>query len=198
MSLDIPIRDLLRSPQVSEINFHWRGIIVTGQGFRELSNCFFENNDPNIRHRIRVTVRPQLVAHDAEAQYDPDNDKINLRSLNSLDTAPQRGSVVHECTHAQIDLRSIATNVQNEEGAAFIAETWYMLASNVDSATIDNRVTQEIREITADLRSQTLLGGPAQLSQAQIDVVRRVMFQFGYRSGHYTSNGIRGYRYRGD
>jgi len=71
MSLDIPIQSLLRSPQVSEINFSMRGIHVTGQGFRELSNCFFLDNDPGIRHRIRVTVRPELVPSGAGAQYDP-------------------------------------------------------------------------------------------------------------------------------
>jgi len=144
-------------------------------------------------------VRPELVPSGAEAQYDPDNDKINLRSERVLLTAAGRADVVHECTHAQLDLRAVATPIQSEEGAAFIAGAWYMLASKVDQAEIDRLVTPEIREIAADLRAHGVLpGGPSLVSQDQINTVRRIMLQFGYRSGHYTSNGIRGRRYHGE
>ena len=195
MSLDLEIQSLLRSPQVNEINFNMRGILVTGQGYLELSNCF---SDQAIRHRIRVTVRPELVSPGAVAEYLPGPDKICLRSNMVFQIPVWRSDIVHECTHAQIDLRAVATPIQNEEGAAFIAQAWYMLASNVDQAWIDQIVTTEIREIATDLRAQSLLpGGPVQVSQNQIEVARRMMLQFGYRSGHYTSNGIRGLRYSG-
>jgi hypothetical protein len=195
MSLDLDIQRLLRSAEVQEINFSMRGILVSGQGYMELSNCF---SDRPMRHRIRVTIRPELVSHSAEAEYRPDTDKILLRSANSLQTPVSRAAVVHECTHAQCDLRARSTPIQNEEGAAFIAEAWYLLASNVSEADIDNALGQEIRTIAADLRAQRRPGaGPIELSADQINTVRRVMLQFGYAGGHYTSDGIRGRRYRG-
>lgn len=196
MALDLEIQALLRSRQVAEINFNFRGIRITGQGFQELSNCF---SDHPVRHRIRVTVRPELVSGNAEAMYKPDTDKILLRSSSVLQAPLSRSDVVHECTHAQLDLRGVSTPIQNEEGSAFIAQAWHLLASNVDQTLIDQHVSAEVRQIAQDLRSQSLIPGAlVELSQLQVDIVRRVMLEFGYRSGHYTSDGIRGRIYRGD
>ncbi len=196
MSLDLDIQALLRSPQVQEINFTMRGIRVTGMGFAELATCF---SDHTIRHRIRVTVREELVGHQNDAVYNPDTDRINLRSNTVLQTAVGRSHVVHECTHAQLDLRRLSTPIRSEEGAAFIAEAWYLLASGVSNAEIDRAVGSEIRAIALMLRTQAQIsGGVVEVSTDQINSVRSVIGSFGYPTGHYTSDGIRGHVYRGE
>jgi hypothetical protein len=195
--LDLQIQALLRSNEVKQIAFTMRGIRVTGWGFQELSNRF---SDRSIPRRIRVTVRPELVSPTAEAEYVPDTDKILLRSANVLDTVTGRASVVHECTHAQLDMRGVSTPLRSEEAAAFIAEAWYLLACRVSTAIIDNHVSAEIRQIAQSLRerSNRVIGAPVEMTSDEINTARRVMGRFGYGSGHYTSDGIRGYRYSGD
>src|SRR6476660_7077703 len=152
MSLDLEIQSLLRSNEVKEIDFTMAGIHVSGHGFWELSHCV---SDHSLRHRIRVTVRPQLVPSYADAAYDPDEDKINLRSPTVLATPAGRAAVVHECTHAQIDLRGIATPLRSEEGAAFIAEAWYLQACGANIAAITPGLPPDIIAIARDLRAQS-------------------------------------------
>lgn len=196
MSLDVEIQTLLRSPQVREINFTMRGIRVTGMGFDELATCF---SDHSIRHRIRVTTREELVGHVADAVYDPANDRIKLRSDTVLQTVIGQSHVVHECAHAQLDLRRIHTPLRSEEGAAFIAETWYLLASGLSDVQINQSVGNELRTIASSLRAQAqMTGGIVEVSADQINTARLVMRSFGYPNGHYQSDGIHGYVYRGE
>jgi hypothetical protein len=196
MSLDLEIRALLQTSQVQEINFTMRGIRVTGLGFAVLSTHF---SDQTIPQRIRVTVRPELVGPLDDALYDSREDKINLRSDTVLATAVGRSHVVHECTHAQIDLRGRGTAIRSEEGAAFIAEAWYLLACGMRDAKVDGLTSPEIRTIASSLRSQAqTTGGVAEVSADQINIARRVMVGFGYRSGHYLENGLGGHVFRGE
>jgi hypothetical protein len=194
MSLDLEIQQLLRSSEVQSINFTMAGIIVSGLGYRELSNCF--SRTP-MRHRIRVTVRPILVSHDADAEYDDVQDKIYLRSATVLQTPHGRGCVVHELTHAQIDLRATATPIRSEEGAAFIAEAWYYLACGRSVADISAEVSSEIAQIAAAARARAPTGGAVALTADEINTARRAMVARGYGDGHYIADGIRGHRYRG-
>jgi hypothetical protein len=194
MSLDLDIQALLRSAEVQSINFHMRGIIITGHGYRELSNCF---STTPIRHRIRVTVRPILVHSDSEAEYLPDEDKILLRSPLVLQDPFGRGCVVHECTHGQVDLRAVATPIRAEEGAAFIAESWYHLACANDVAIVAPGIPTEIVQIATALRARAA-GGPAIMTADEINTARRAMANLGYEDGHYLSDGIRGMRLRGE
>lgn len=196
MALDIQIGDLLRSNEVKEMNFSFRGLRITGYGYWELSHCF---SDRPVRHRIRVSVRPELVGSCCEAEYLSD-DKLLLRSRDVMATDIGRSVVVHECTHAQFDLRSRGSSERSEESACFIAEAWYLLARRVDRVIIDSRVSPEIRTIAEDLRSraQRLYGAPAELTLEQMSTARSRMAREGYSNERYIRDGIRGYRYRGD
>jgi hypothetical protein len=196
MSLDLDIRNLLLTNQVKEINFLMAGATVSGHGYLELAHLF---SDRPVRHRIRVTVRPQLVPRNAEAAYTSHDDKLHLRSAHSLTTAFGRGSVVHECTHAQLDLRGMSTPIMSEEAAAYIAEAWYRLACNEAVSTIASDITSAIVAVAQDLRQQAsrAIGAPINLTPDQINTVRREVALMGYGTGHYINDGIRGYRYRG-
>jgi hypothetical protein len=196
MALDLDIQRLLRTNDVKQIDFTMAGIRVSGHGFWALSNCF---SDHPIRHRIRVTVRPEIVGPHADASYDPVDNKIHLRSNTVLQTASGRGAVVHECTHAQLDLRAVHTSIRSEEGAAFIAEAWYYLARGQNIAVVSPGFPADIVGITTNLRAQAAraIGAPVALTSDQINLARRAMVQLRYGTGHYHSDGIRGRRYRG-
>lgn len=199
MSLDLEIRELLRSNEVKQINFIMRGIRISGHGYHALSECF---STAPIAHRIRVTVRPQLVPGRAAARYLPAQDKINLRSPDILDTLLGRGVVLHECTHAQLDLRGLTTSIRSDEGAAFIAECWYRLAcgDSMVAMSLDN-IPVEVINVTIDLRARAnrTRGAAVTVRAAEIDQVRRAIARLGYHSGHYLgNNGIRGYIYHGE
>ena len=194
MALDREIQNLLWTRQVNEINFLMAGIRVSGQGFLELSNRF---SDQTMRHRIRVTVRPQLVPRRAIGSYDQRDNKIHLRDDRVMTTPFGRSCIVHECTHAQLDMRGTSTPMRSDESAAFIAETWYLLACGEDVAAVSPTVPTEIITITRTLREAAAGGAAVNMTPDQINVARRAMANLGYRTGHYIYDGIRGYRYRG-
>ncbi len=156
MTIDIDIQNLLRSNEVKQINF----IIssspdrrVTGRGFWELANCF---SDTTIRHRVRVTVNPAIVGNRASASYTADDNKLHLRSADELATMDGRSAVVHECTHAQFDMRGVDTRIRTEEGAAYIAESWYLLASGLTVQTIQanhTTIPANIVTLTDEIRN---------------------------------------------
>ena len=196
MAMDLAIQNLLRSNEVKQIDFTMAGIRVSGHGFQQLSYCF---SDHPIHHRIRVTARPQLVGPHVEASYDADNDKLHLRSRAVMNTVSGRAAVLHECTHAQLDMRAAGTPIRAEEGAAFIAEGWYYLACGEGDALANSDIPNDITNIVIDLRARgaRLIGGPVAMTGRQINLARAAMRQFGYANAHYVSDGIGGYRYRG-
>lgn len=197
MSLDLQIRALLRTNEVKQISFTLRGITVSGHGFHELSKCF---SDTTLYRRVRVTIRPELVGPHALASYDPHANKLRLRSGTVLNTAAGRAAVIHECTHAQLDLRGLDTSTRSEEGAAFVAEAWYLLACGLQPDVVYPGFPTEIASIAIELRQRAAhaRGGSVALDADQINQARRVMaVSYGYGSGSYDSDGIRGYVYRG-
>jgi hypothetical protein len=194
MSLDLDIQALLRSPEVQEINFDMRGLLVTGRGFTELATCF---SDTPISHRIRVTVRPELVPIRGHAAFRGSTDTILLRSPDVIHTVPGRKSLVHECTHAQVELRGRGTSVRSEESAAFIASSWYLLACGVSDSEIDSLINPDIRTIAADLRTQAQTGGGIiSVSAEQINLARRIIAG-NYSMGYSDNDGVGGRIYRG-
>ncbi len=197
MSSDLEIRALLRTPPVQEINFSMRGIRVTGLGFAVLSTHF---SDQMIPQRIRVTVRPELVGSRDDAVYDSVSDVMNLRSDTVLQTTVGQSVVIHECTHAQLDLRGRRTSIRSEEGAAFIAEAWYLLACGMSDAQVDLCVGADLRTIAASLRTQAqATGAIVEVTADQINTARSVMVRlFRYATGNYQANGLGGHVYRGE
>lgn len=197
-SLDLAIQRLLRSGPVREINFTWRGVPVSRHGFHALANRFSDTFHPR---RLRVTTNPRIVGPRAKARYDPENDKINLRSTSVLHTPEGQSVVIHECSHALSDLRGMRRSVRSEEAMALISETWYLMAAGHDPATIDPRLSPEIEGVVADLRERAdRTGARAAVTQSQINVMRRRAGEMGYPMRHdfaYGFDGIGGRVYRG-
>ena len=209
MSLDLDVQVLLRSSQVQEINFRLGRIRVSGLGFTALSNLF---TDREIRERVHVVANPEVLPPDTEALYRPSGgNTIVVRLPTVMGTLAGRATLLHECTHAQVDLRGIPTNVSAGETVAFVAEAWFLLASagdNVDK--IKPRFAPAFVDIAKDLRARsrpsgrseavrTSRGKPVDMTPYQIAVAREIVYQYHrYERGFYEGNGIWGRFYRGE
>jgi len=189
MGLDQDIQNLLRTSFVQEINFSVseRTVIVSGQGFRALSDHLSDNYIP---HKLWVRPNAGLVGHRNEALYNSGQDTLRVRSDTVLLTQFGRGVVVHECTHAQIDLRGRNTPVRSNEGAAYIAEAWYHLACVADIAATAPDIPAVIITIARDLRARSKQAGGAvvELTPQQVNDARGAMDRYG--QGFYLGNGI--------
>ncbi|MBI3466716.1 MAG: hypothetical protein HY000_27190 [Planctomycetes bacterium] len=191
--LDRDIQTLLRSPFVQEINFSVsRGtVIVSGPGFLALSNHL---SDDYIPQKLWVRPTPGLIGPRSEAIYNSGQDTLRVRSNTVLHTPFGRGVVVHECTHAQIDLRGMNTPLPSNEAAAYIAEAWYHLACVQDIAAIAPELLAVIVPIATDLRARSKQAGGAvvELTPEQVNQARRAMvdhFQVAARDS-VLGNGI--------
>ena len=197
MVLDLEIRALLRSPTIAPINFRFGTYVVNSHGFRELAECF---SDRPQRHRIRVTTNPAIVSRRASAAYDPVRDKLNVRSEDVLATASGRGNVVHECTHAQFDLRAYRTMALDEESCAFITKAWYLLncGENIGDPVFDFAdPVQDIALAFVARQSRAGRGSQVVATGAEMSTLRQTMRQdYRYRNIEYRSTGIRGRRLR--
>lgn len=195
MTLDLDVQRLLRSPEIRSINFRLGACLVTGEGFRQVSDCF---SDTFQRHRIRITTRESIVGHNALASYQPSTDKVNVASRDILSTARGRAMMVHECTHAQFDLRSATVPRLQEEGSAFITHAWYLLNSGEDITDPAFVLTKPLVDVArAIVGRQTRAGSQVVATAAEVITVTNEMQQrYRYRPGNYLSNGIRGRRYR--
>lgn len=195
MSLDIEIQSLLRSNEVKQIDFSFGYMLISGHGFQRLSDCF---SDWQIPHKVRVVVRPAIVGRRPLAHYD--RGTIRLKSADVLQTVSGRAVVLHECTHAQCDLRGGNMPQRSAEGAAFIAEAIFRLASGQSLTDIDHEVTAEIREIAESvLGTYRITRHTVELTAEEINIARRVMAQdFWYGNAAYIYNGIGGLIYRGN
>jgi hypothetical protein len=202
------IHTLLRSPEVRGINFAYTDAntnpihSITGHKFFELSNLFADQYVP---HRIRVTTNSAIVGPQGSrtfASYDADEDKINVRSSNVLDTIYGRSCFLHECVHAIQDWRGIDMRTQVAEAMAYIAQTWYLLIAGGPLDDMSAPMIEVTREIMGSysahyLHPATLIVSPVSMTREQYFRVRQsVLDDYGYRTGFYDNNGIRGGRRR--
>ena len=197
MSIDLEIQRLLRTHTVKEINFSADSRRVTGQGFYEVSTHLSDRPMPR---RIRVSVNPTHVGRRSVAEYWSWIDAIMLRSDRVLDTPFGRSTVVHECAHAQFDLRGIDTRMRLEEGAAFVAHTWYLLATGELEAVLPiYRIPPGIITVAAAVRQRSLSnnGRLETLTTTEVQTIRAAAASLRIRTGWYHADGINRRIYRG-
>ena len=165
--LESDIRKLLRSNEVRSINFRLEGALVSGAGFHELANCFTDR--PNGR-RIRISVNPAHLWPTSLAAYDSRNDRLHVRGGDVLATPGGCALVVHECTHAQTDMRARPLAVRPDEAMARIAMAWYLLARGENVPAHVPRLHPDFTELARTLRARSLrmIGAPVAMTREEI------------------------------
>jgi hypothetical protein len=193
--LESDIRKLLRSDEVKSINFRLEGALVSGAGFHELANCFTDR--PNGR-RIRLSVNPAHLWPRSLAAYDSRHDRLHVRA-DVLLTPGGCALVVHECTHAQTDMRGRPVAVRPDEAMARIAMAWYLLARGLNVLAHAPRLQADFVDLARNLRAraQRLGGAPAAMTREEIVLARRQVPPSYANVADALDNGIQGFQYHG-
>lgn len=187
------VRTVLTSPHAREIRFRVRdNLVVTGEGFAALAPLITHNRQAP---PPRIWVREQanlLTLHGMDGVYYPSPDRLHLVSLAAASTPRGHGHIIHECTHAQIDMRAVDTPIRSEEGAAFLAEAWYHVAAGNEGVLSSFQraafvpIARRLHATASTLPATEII----QLTQADINAIRLAVAD--YSLSFYGSNGITG------
>lgn len=148
MSSERRILDLLKSAELTRINFRIGDSMVYGMGFRRIANLIQQD---------RITIRPRSPQEDrdadangVEAEY---NYATNTIVIPRGDRWPQllwdRGIMVHEAVHIMQDRHQGQSRLAHvEEMAGFIASCWYlrMHTASLETATRGLRMLDHARQ----------------------------------------------------
>lgn len=116
-TLEESVLRILQSPEVSRINFSLLGVDVSGRAYTEIADKILEGY-------IAVEIDPTVV-RGAAAQYSPHDNKLRFGS-HRYGFREWQSAVVHEATHAIVDLRKILISKIDDEVVAHIAHTLYL------------------------------------------------------------------------
>lgn len=182
------VTSVLGSAAVGEINFSMGGITVSAAGFHAVQGLI--THDVSARPpKILINEITNITFHGFLGLYRPGPDILDLGSLADQSTPAGKATIVHECTHAQVDMRRLQTPILTEEGAAYIAETWYLLAAG---HPVPAGMPLAFDTIASALRARSRPGQVVAATRAELNDARDAARELGYESGHYFSNGIRG------
>ena len=183
------IRELLVGPRVQEINFDFGSVLVHAPHFTAISRLIVGGLHEK---GIHVVIHPvMLLQEDAVAMYFPEYDAMYFENTQVLDDEAGRATALHECVHAVCDYRRRVTAIRSEEGAAIVAEAWYLLSS--DEEVIFEYYSDSIWEIADRLRNRWLKTRvPVDLRGSEINAARAEAARLGIVNGTYAHNGIVG------
>lgn len=131
------------------------------------------------------------------ATYRPDTDTITTQKADSPPDLFGRSVLVHECTHALIDMEYVNMTTKGNEAAAYLAQAVYLLLNN-SKPTIPNGygVVHAAIKLARQFGLDTNPGSRRNITYEEvIPLVRRLNEHPGYHSHHATitkSNGISG------
>ena len=183
------IKELLVGPRVQEINFDFGSVLVHAPHFTAVSRLIVGGL---YEKGIHVVIHPvMLLQEDAVAMYSTDYDAMYFENTEVLDDEAGRATALHECVHAVCDYRRRVTAIRSEEGAAIVAEAWYLLSS--DEEVIFEYYSDSIWEIADRLRNRWLKTRvPVDLRGSEINAARAEAARLGIVNGTYAHNGIAG------
>jgi len=110
---------ILRDRVLWDIRFSVGAITVGIEGYRDVYD-YIEAGD--------ITVTPGTSRK--TAFYDGTNNTIETQATNRLLGIADRAQIVHECTHAIVDINRLDVLRLNDEVAAYIAQLTYMVISH--------------------------------------------------------------------
>lgn len=173
MTLRQDIATILTSRECQHINFELRGVLVTGALFRRVANTIL-NTQPPVP--IRIATNPAMVSRTSIAEYSSYDDTLYLRGANIFTGVADIATVVHECVHIIGDIRRAIVVGMDDEAAAFIAQTWYMINCGASSQADPNMLPI----VTNILSRSGGAGSPASVTQAERHDMHRILLGYSY------------------
>ena len=115
---------LKRDPQVARLNFAYKTYKIWPAGYQVDVVDAINSGD------IKVKFDSGAVSTGAGATYFVDFDTLELPTGFSLTSTTEKALIVHECTHALIDLQKIGVHPAHEtEAVGYLAEAMFLVAS---------------------------------------------------------------------
>lgn len=141
-----PIVALLRSDPVQKISFTGESVAISGHGYSGVADALASGV---------ITIKEiATLPHNFDAGYSPKKNLLLLKPTINLSSVLVKALVVHEMTHAQIDLMRLPASRglhrTEGEGLSYIAQLLYIFYSDGDARNIPNnfrffRVAEVIR-----------------------------------------------------
>jgi hypothetical protein len=105
----------LRDPAVTLMNFGVGRLYIPANQYEWVAKAIEENY---------ITVRED-ASLTGSAYYNWKDNRITVPPYGGNPSIGQRALIIHECTHAIVDLRMITTHVEETEGIAYVAQALY-------------------------------------------------------------------------
>ena len=109
---------ILQSPEVSRINFNLLAVEVSGRAYLEIADKILEGS-------ITVEIDETVAQDGAAAKYSPRQNKFRMGS-HRYGFREWHSAVVHEATHALVDIKKIQISKIDDEVVAHVAHTLYL------------------------------------------------------------------------
>jgi hypothetical protein len=124
------VLSVLREPVVSMMDFGVGRVFVPATHYEWVARAIERNY-------ITVREDPKLTG---SALYFWGANRIDLPAYGVRPTIGQRALIIHECTHAIVDLRKLTTQVDETEGLAYVAQALY---ANLQGQTHGHTVSED-------------------------------------------------------
>ena len=176
-----PIAMVLRSPEVQAISFTFGAATILPADFWDVAQKIVDGNITIVMDRTR------LSSMTAQAEYDSGTNVLSLKWPVQPASPYSACIAVHEAVHAALDNKGVSLPLREDEGAAYVAEVWY-LANRGESI---DRTPDPLRSAVTALRAQVAGGtSPAVLPLADVTAVKAQIGVFGYKDITAIKDGI--------
>ena len=139
-ALVVKLSQVLLSAECQRLNFRWGRQHITGHGFRTVVLALLDTRidlfEADAKHKLD---------DDVEASYDGWNETMIIRPRLDLHRLSNRGTIVHEATHAiqDVQLAGKWTWSLDEEATAYIAEWLYVIHSSKNPHHLRNNPAKD-------------------------------------------------------
>lgn len=188
MPFDSDLKILLLSSHVQSIAFTFLDVVVRPSGYRAVAMAIGNNKFGN-RERIRFERNANELHHNGGLMaYVCTENLIVYSRETALATVAGKGLGVHEATHALCDRKGKAVSGLTAEGAAAVAQLWYLMNVGFNIPAGNNPVRDAVNAVRG--RNGPRLGTPA-VPVAIANAVRSFMQTIGHKNTVYAYDGIR-------
>lgn len=174
---------LMLSPEVQGIAFTFLDVSVTPRGFRRVGDAVFDGRITLERNAGALRDSGGLMAYVGENRQA----SLIYGSESVLDSAEGRGLAVHEACHAQFDRKGKKVLGLTSEGAASVAQLWYLMNAGHDVS----KSTGAVRDAVEAVRGRSGLRlHPPHVPRDIAEAVRQEMAGLRYLDRIYAYDGF--------
>lgn len=194
---------LKNTPAISRINFAFESFRIYPTAYtHDVANAISSGKIGIKYANLEDGVAAEYLNNEDVFCFDPG---FTIDTTGPYDLWENKGTVIHECTHAYIDIQGIGLNrVIVNESVAYLAESVFVLAMGYNQVeelvATQKRLqkkksdhdTEAIMSYSEGIARDILSGTYCVSSQDVSQLVSRVARHKGYQTTYYISSGVKG------